>query len=144
MTDEDVDVKKPRTAKGDTRGSEGDRYTIDRELRGLLRVPRSSRRTMLATSELFRGMSLASADAFRAFSEAVETSGSGDDMSRGVARGVADGNTRYIEGIAAAWRHFVDAFLEEEERMERATAEIDYERLAKLVAAELKASTPTD
>jgi hypothetical protein len=98
------------------------------------------RRTMFATSELLRGISLASADGWRAFSNAVDPEVSeDDDLVRDVTDAVFDANRSYFENVGATSRRFVDVLLDEGGRMGvGATPEIDYERLAKLVAAEMQ------
>jgi hypothetical protein len=96
------------------------------------------RRTLFATSELFRGLSLATADGFRAFSNAVDPEVNPDGLSRDVTDAMFDANRRYFDDVGTSARRFVDALLDEGGRMGAATSEIDYERLAKLVAVEMQ------
>ena len=72
------------------------------------------RRTLFATSELMRGFSLASADGWRAFSNAVDPEVSSDeDLARDVTDAMFDANRRYFEDVGATSRRFVDAILDE-------------------------------
>jgi hypothetical protein len=105
------------------------------------------RRTLFATSELMRGFSLASADGWRAFSNAVDPEISKDeDLARDVTDAMFDANRHYFDDMGATSRRFVDAILDEGSRIGASTAhEIDYEKLAKMVAAEMQkqaADTP--
>jgi hypothetical protein len=98
------------------------------------------RRTLFATSELFRGLSLASADGFRAFSNAVDPEISEDaDLPRDMADAMFDANRHYFDGVATASRRFADVVLDEGSRMSASAApDIDYEKLARMVAAEMQ------
>jgi len=97
------------------------------------------RRTLFATSELMRGFSLASADGWRAFSNAVDPEISNDeDLARDVTDAVFDANRRYFDDVGTTSRRFFDAILDEGSRMSAASTEIDYEKLAKMVAAEMR------
>ncbi len=126
MTQEDLSVKKERpTARA-----------------GRLPVG-VARRTLFATSELFRSLSLASADGFRAFSNAVDPEiGNEDrDLVRDVTDAMFDANRRYVNDLGSASRQFVDVMLQERDAMAESVPDIDYERLAKLVAAEMQKSS---
>jgi diguanylate cyclase (GGDEF)-like protein len=60
------------------------------------------RRTLFATSELMRGFSLASADGWRAFSNAVDPEVSNDeDLGHDVADAMYDANRRYFDELLA-------------------------------------------
>ncbi len=97
------------------------------------------RRTLFATSELMRGFSLASADGWRAFSNAVDPEISNDeDLARDVTDAVFDANRRYFDDVGTTSRRFFDAILDEGARMSAASTEIDYDKLAKMVAAEMR------
>jgi hypothetical protein len=121
--DEDLDVKKPRSASSEPYLSSG-----------------GARRGMLAMSELFRGLSLASADAWRAFSNAIDPERRDDrDLLRSFSDGLAAGNRRYFDTMAETSRRLSDVLIEDREETAAAVAnEIDYERLARLVADELR------
>ena len=103
------------------------------------------RRTLFATSELMRGFSLASADGWRAFSNAVDPEISNDDdLARDMTDAMFDANRQYFEDVGATSRKFVDAILDEGSRIGTApAAEIDYEKLARMVAAEMQKSAST-
>ena len=103
------------------------------------------RRTLFATSELMRGFSLASADGWRAFSNAVDPEVTSDqDLGHDVADAMYDANRRYFEDVGTTSRRFVDAILDEGARMGGApAAEIDYEKLARMVAAEMQKPAST-
>ncbi len=118
MTEEDLNVKKERPSRA-------------------ARVPVGAvRRSLFATSELMRGLSLASADGWRAFSNAVDPEiSSDDDLVRDVADATFDANRRYLETVDQASRRFVDAVFDEGSRMSGGRAqEIDYDLLARKVA----------
>lgn len=120
--DADVNVKKPK------RGRRGRRRDTLRE-------------AILATTQLFADLSTASADAFGAFAD--EIARGDDDLVRTVATGVAEGNATYMRAVADSPRRYVDRLLSTNRRRRRGEVEIDYDRLAKLVAAELsKRDTP--
>jgi hypothetical protein len=122
MTQEDLNVKKERPPVRPARIPVG-----------------AIRRTLFATSELMRGFSLASADGWRAFSNAVDPEVSNDeDVVRDVTDAMFDANRRYFDDVGATSRRFVDAILDEGSRMAASTPDIDYERLAKMVAAEMQ------
>jgi hypothetical protein len=122
MTQEDLNVKKERPPVRPARIPVG-----------------LARRTMFATSELLRGISLASADGFRALSNAVDPEISKDeDLPRDVTDAVFDANRRYFDDVGTSSRRFFDAILDEGGRMGVKASDIDYERLAKMVAAEMQ------
>jgi hypothetical protein len=125
--DEDINVKKPSGGTTQPYLTTG-----------------GARRSMLAMSELFRGLSLASADAFRAFSNAIDPESRDDkDFLRSLTDGLAAGNRRYFDTMAETSRRFADVLIEEEVRPKGGAPDIDYDRLAKLVAVELR-KAPTD
>jgi hypothetical protein len=109
----DISVKKPKRGR---RGRSG-----------------SLTEAVLATSQLFQDLSAASADAFAAFS--AEVANDDTDLVRSVAMGFAEGNATFVRGAADAPVRYVDRMIPA--RTRRVRGEIDYERLAKLVAAEL-------
>jgi hypothetical protein len=117
--DLDVDVKKRRGAR--------------RRLRTT-----SVRRTLLATSELLEDLAMAAAEAFEAFADEVAGSNPGDDLITTVSTGFAEGNERYLRRLSGTSRRFVDRMQSSDEPSKEPPVEIDYEHLAKLVAAELE------
>jgi hypothetical protein len=128
MAQEDLNVKKDRPTPRPVRLPVG-----------------AVRRTMFATTELLRGISLASADGFRALSNAIDPEVTSEDgVVRDVTDAMFDANRRYFDDVGAASRRFVDVMLDESARMTAVASEIDYDRLAKMVAAEMrKGADPT-
>ena len=120
--DEDLDVHKRREGRNDP-----GELTI-----GMLRRP------VFAMSELFRGLSLASAEAFGALSEALAAATDDEAGLRTFADGVTESNRRYLERVTSSGRRFVDQMAPERSRPQPRADEIDYAKLAKLVAEELR------
>ena len=118
--DDDFNVKKRRTT-ADVRGDD------------------PIRRTVLATSELYKGLAEAIADGLRAFNVELDPRGSSKDLPDAVLDGLAEGNARFFEGIAATSRRAFQQFTREDAPI----VEIDYERLARLIANELRRNEPT-
>lgn len=123
MTEEDLNVKKDRPPVRPARLPVG-----------------AIRRTLFAGSELMRGFSLASADGWRAFSNAVDPEVTRDeDFVRDTTDAMFDANKRFVEDVGATSRRFFDRVLDEGSRISGSqAAEIDYDRLAKMVADELR------
>jgi hypothetical protein len=122
MAEEDLNVKK------------------DRPPVRAARVPVGAvRRTLFATSEFMRGFSLAAADGWRAFSNAVDPEVThDDDFVRDTTDAMFDANKRFVEDIGTTSRQFFDRVMDEGSRMSGgASSDIDYERLARMVADEL-------
>ncbi len=125
MAQEDLNVKKDRPTPRPVRLPVG-----------------AVRRTMFATTELLRGISLASADGFRALSNAIDPEVTSEDgVVRDVTDAMFDANRRYFDDVGAASRRFVDVMLDESARMTTVASEIDYDRLARMVAAEMRKGT---
>jgi hypothetical protein len=100
--------------------------------RGALRL------TVRAVGELLGGVAEASAEAFRGFNAKLhEGADSPSTLGEDMADGLAEGNARFLEGVAKASRHAYDQMKTPGERPAAPEA-IDYERLARLVAAELE------
>jgi len=97
----------------------------------------SVRRTLVATSELFQDLASAAADAFAAFAEEIGGSNPSDDLISTVSSGLAEGNERYLQRVSGASRRFVDRMRSSDEPPSQ-TIDIDYDRLAKMVVAELE------
>jgi len=94
------------------------------------------RRTIVAMNKFYGGLAKANAEAFRAFNDELEN---GDDLTCDIIDGLAEGNARFYENMAATSRSVVDEFREDEEALARTLSEgIDYNRLARLVALELR------
>jgi hypothetical protein len=101
--------------------------------RGALRL------TMRAVGELLGGVAEASADAFRGFNAKLQEGADGPSSLGGdVADGIAEANARFLEGVAKASRHAYDRMKEPAAEPAPAAEPIDYERLARMVAAELE------
>ena len=105
-----------------------------------------SRRSITAVAELLGGISNASAEAFQSLNqalgaEAVAKSG----LPASVYVGIREGNVRFLEELSRTSRRVFDAFRPPRPGepaggpgiAARGPERIDYERLAKLVAAEL-------
>lgn len=124
-TPEDLDVHKRVTDRAD-----GPEATL-----GMIRRP------MFAMSELFRGLSLASAEAFGALSEALAAATDDEAGLRAFVDGVSESNRRYLDRVGTSGRRFVDQLTPQGRgaaASPAATEPIDYERLARLVAEELR------
>jgi hypothetical protein len=125
---EDLDARKPAVRVGRAR-------------RG------APRRSLVAAVELLGGVSNASAEAFRSLSsaltpEAVAASG----LRASLLSGLRDGNVRFFEELSHTSERVFDAVRVPKTASEAAEVpdpesvarRIDYERLAQLVAAEMK------
>ncbi len=123
MTDEDLNVKKDRPPVRSGRVPVG-----------------AVRRTLFAGAELMRGFSLASADGWRAFGNAVDPEVSRDgDFARDASNAMFDANKRFVDDVTDSSRQFFDRVMDEGARISPTEAEgIDYERLARMVAEELR------
>jgi hypothetical protein len=95
------------------------------------------RRSLLATTDFLQDLAAASADAFEAFADEIAGGEPDGDLVRDVASGLAEGNAVYLRRVADTPRRFVDRVFPEDRAAER-VVDIDYERLAKLVADELE------
>jgi|HubBroStandDraft_6_1064221.scaffolds.fasta_scaffold147015_2 hypothetical protein len=94
--------------------------------------------TVRAVGELLGGVAEASAEAFRGFNAKLqEGADSPSTLGEDVVDGLAEGNARFLEGVAKASRHAYGQMKAPGERPAAPEA-IDYERLARLVAAELE------
>jgi hypothetical protein len=124
---EDVDVRKPTVRVRRARGGR-------------------SRRSLVATTELLGGLSGASAEAFRTLNEALTPEAVAAEGLRGcLYRGLRDGNARFLEELSETSRRVFDALRvpkverEAAEAVETGVAQrIDYDRLAGLVAAQMR------
>ena len=100
----------------------------------------------MATTELLGGLSGASAEAFRTLNEALTPEAVAADGLRGcLYRGLRDGNARFLEELSKTSRRVFDALRvpkverEAAEAVETGVAQrIDYDRLAGLVAAQMR------
>jgi hypothetical protein len=121
--DEDMDVRKPSVRVG--RAGSG-----------------RSRRSLVATTELLGGLSNASAEAFRCLNSALVPEAVATEGLRGsVFTGLRDGNSRFFEELAQTSRRVFDALRvpEAESGPEAGAAQrIDYDQLARKVAAQMK------
>lgn len=102
-----------------------------------------SRRSIVAAAELLGGISTATAEAFRSLNlsltpEAVTNTG----LGASIYAGVREGNVRFLEELSRTSRRVFDAFRPPASGEPTSAAPvsngIDYERLAKLVAAEMR------
>lgn len=110
-----------------------------------------SRRSIVATVELLGGLSNASAESLRTLSTALTPEAvAADGIGNSILAGLRDGNARYFEELSNTSRRVFDAL-----RVPRPEGEpegpdavtvaqhVDYERLAQLVAAEMKREETT-
>ena len=126
---EDMDVRKPsvRVAKA-ARGR--------------------SRRSIVATVELLGGLSNASAESLHALSTALTPeSVASDGLGNSILAGLRDGQARFFEELSNTSRRVFDALRAPRADdgttvpdAERVAQQLDYERLAQLVATEMKKS----
>ena len=121
LDDDDLNVKKRRTTTGEVRGDD------------------PIRRTVLATSEIYQGLAEAIAEGLRAFNMELNPRDSSKDLPTAIIDGVAEGNARFFEEMAAGSRRAAQQF----RRQTAVVVEIDYAKLARLVADELRRSDPT-
>ncbi len=98
-------------------------------------TPDSARKATTLVSEILGDIAAASAAAFQALSARLnEEAGAGLPVS--LAEGVLDGNARFFDELAVAARRTAD--LLRSSSQSSAAPEIDYERLADLVAERLR------
>jgi hypothetical protein len=138
-----MDTTDPRGAPGPAENLDVRKRPDERTDSGELTIG-MIRRPIFAMSELFRGLSLASAEAFGALSEALAAASDDEAGLRRFADGLSESNRRYLERVTTTGRRFVDQITPEASSAPRSSSnEIDYDRLAKLVAEELrKGGTP--
>lgn len=95
------------------------------------------RRSILATTEFYRGLAEAVANSFTALndelnSDRVNTEG----LTCTLVEGLAEGNARFYETMAKSSRRVFDHL--RPDRTVVVATEIDYDRLARMIAAELR------
>ena len=119
---EDMDVRKPRVRVG--RAGKG-----------------RTRRSLVATTELLAGLSGASAEAFGSMSAALTPDAVASGGLRAcVYAGLRDGNARFFEELSRTSRKVFDALRgpDVDEARDDDADVIDYDRLAQMVAAEMR------
>lgn len=99
-----------------------------------------ARNATTVVSEILGGLAAASAAAFQALSSKLNEEASSTGLPRSLAEGLLDGNARFFDELAVAARHTADRLRTSSPGS--ATSEIDYERLADLVAERLR-NTPS-
>jgi len=119
------DLKKPSTERSS-------------KLEDLMSDP--ARNATTVVSEILGGLAAASAAAFQALSSKLNEEASSTGLPRSLAEGLLDGNARFFDELAVAARHTADRL--RTSSPSSATSEIDYERLADLVAERLR-NTPS-
>lgn len=121
--DEDMDVRKPSVRVGRA-------------------VSGRSRRSLAATAELLGGLSNASAEAFKCLNSALVPEAVAAEGLRGsLFTGLRDGNSRFFEELAQTSRRVFDALRippTESGQEAGAAQSIDYDQLARKVAAQMK------
>ena len=99
------------------------------------------RRSILATSEFYRGVAEAVANSFSALDEELNSErAETDGLTCTLLEGLAEGNARFYETLAKSSRRVADHL--RPERTVVVTTEIDYDRLARMIATELQKDTP--
>lgn len=124
---EDMDVRKPSVR-------------VSKAARG------RSRRSIVATVELLGGLSNASAESMRTLSIALTPESVAEEgLGNRILVGLRDGNARFFEELSTTSRRVFDALRapRAEDSREALDADsvaqrLDYERLARLVATEMK------
>ena len=124
----------------DTARAAGARDVGDVKKRGARAPARGALRLgVRAVGELLGGVAEASAEAFRGFNARLhEGAGGPSSLGEDVIDGLAEGNARFLEGVAKASRHAYEQMKTPGDPPAAAPEAIDYERLARLVAAELE------
>lgn len=126
-THEDMDVRKPSVR-------------VSKAARG------RSRRSIVATVELLGGLSNASAESMRTLSVALTPESVADEgLGNRILVGLRDGNARFFEELSNTSRRVFDALRAprpadgtEPADADSVAQRLDYERLAQLVATEMK------
>lgn len=123
---DDVDVRKPSVR-------------VSKAARG------RSRRSLVATVELLSGLSKATAESLNTLSTALTPESVADHgLGNSILTGLRDGNARYFEELSKTSRRVFDALrAPRPDRVTEADADtvahrLDYERLAELVAAQMR------
>ncbi|HYW24803.1 MAG TPA: hypothetical protein VE953_11615 [Terriglobales bacterium] len=108
-----------------------------------------SRRSIVAATELLGGIANATADAFQSLNLALTPdSVTKSGLTTCVYVGIREGNVRFLEDLSRTSRRVFDAFRPPEAddpapaAPEEITQPLDYERLAKLVASEMRDPEP--
>ena len=122
--DEELNLKKKRTT--------------NRELRCDVFNP--TRRIVLATGEFYRGVAEAIAAGLRSFNEVLDTEESAQDFPTAFVDGIAEANARFHEEMASTTRRAVEHLKTEREDTSTIIIGLDYEKLARMVAAEMRKS----
>lgn len=126
---EDMDVRKPSVR-------------VTRAARG------RSRRSLVAMVELLGGLSNASAESMHTLSTALTPeSVATDGLGNSILAGLRDGNARFFEELSNTSRRVFDALRaprgEGKGGAEGVAEQLDYDRLAQLVATEMKKPGPS-
>jgi len=95
-----------------------------------------ARNAATVVSEILGGLAAASAAAFQALSTKLNEEASTAGLPRSLEDGLLDGNARFFDELAAAAHHTAERLRSTSQSS--ATSEIDYERLADLVAERLR------
>lgn len=98
-----------------------------------------TRNATTVVSEILSGLATASAAAFQALSAKLNEDAGGAGLPLSLAEGLMDANARFFDELAAAARHTAELLRSSSQGS--ATSEVDYERLADLVAERLR-NTP--
>lgn len=98
------------------------------------------RRTLLATGEFYRGLAEAIAEGLRSFNDVLDSKESSRDLPTAFVDGVAEANARFYEEMASTTRRAFDRLKTERQETSTVVVGLDYEKLARLVAAELRKS----
>ena len=104
------------------------------KLEGFMSDPTRNATTVM--SEILGGIAAASAAAFQALSAKLNENAGNAGLPINLAEGLLDGNARFFDELAVAARQTAE--LLRSGSQSSATSEIDYERLADLVAERLR------
>jgi hypothetical protein len=117
----------------ETNNSETINTTIPR------RVESETVRFSLAWADFFGGVAQSAATAFRAFRDELTVDNITDvSASNGYLKGLAAGNAQFFDGLAKTSDQVYADLATERHTAQDLSTSLDYERLAKLVAAEMK------
>ena len=121
---DDLDIKKP---KAESTG-------------GLPPMSEQARTALSAAGAFLGGLAEASAQAFRSLNAKLEPDYvRSKGLTASAIEGLAEGNARFLEELAKASRMVAQMVRARDPKTIPSAPEIDYDRLAKLVAAELAA-----
>lgn len=134
------------TTAGDVRSVDDElnlkkKRTTNKELR--CDVSNPTRRIILATGEFYRGVAEAIAEGLRSFNEVLDSEDSAKDLPTALVDGMTEANARFYEEMASTTRRAAEHLKTERQEASTVIIGLDYEKLARLVAAELRKPSAT-